>query len=307
MAFAKVPLSFLALQGPYPDNKSLPADAQAWLDKQVEDDNRWNREERPGINEARLAKGLERLGERHSTSCCMQMSIAFNHAGCPIPPQGLRGRPNTPIGGRYNILAVDEFNLFMTSRFGSTDTFGDWSEIKGKTGIVIFGIAHIELFDGDYILQSAEGLKRYSRPSSAIMSGAFIEGASARPRYFWELVGDNSEPENPDIPQWLLGWWTVYDTNYYYYYFFADGTVIYIEQPPNLAWVPPKAVHNRGVCIKDESVHGFKVTWNLIGGETIKTEERFTPLGWTSQTEMNATSNKYGPLFARKMEIFKKT
>jgi hypothetical protein len=196
---------------------------------------------------------------------------------------------------------------FMTSRFGSTDTFCDWSEIKGKTGVVTFGIAHIELFDGDFILQSAEGLRRYSRPAGAVMSGAFIEGVAARPRYFWELVGDNSEPENPDVPQWLVGWWTVYDTNYYYYYFFADGTVIYIEQPPNLAWVPPKAVHNRGVCVKDESVHGFKVTWSPIAGETIKTEERFTPLGWTSQTEMNATSNKYGPLFARKMEIFKKS
>jgi hypothetical protein len=299
MPYAKIPLSFKKMEAAYRDNQTLPADIKNWLVKQNKSEDDYNAK-LPDLNAERARDGkppLPRMG--HSTSCCMQASLSFNAAGAPIPKAGSRDRDNTPLdGGKYYILAVNEFRAFLTYRYGPTDQFTDWSEIKGMTGVVIFGDAHIELFDGENILQSAKGLAAHGRNPGAVMSPGFINGA--RPWWFWETTGDKTEAAS-DIPEWLVGWWTIYDGNCYYYYFFKDGAVVYIEQKPNTKWIPPKTIGNRGVVAKNDDVHGFKVTWGLLKGETIPTIEDFTPLGWTSRTEMNAKSNKYSPIYARKM------
>jgi hypothetical protein len=301
MSFAKIPLSFKAMNAAYKDNQSLPPDVKAWIVAQnkIEDD--YNAK-LPDLNDQRAAEGkppLPKMG--HSTSCCMQVSLSFNGVGASIPKAGSVGRDNETIGGANYILAVNEFRSFLTYRFGPTDQITDFSEIKGKTGIVIFGGGHIELFDGNFILQSAAGLAAYAslhRKSGAVMSDGFLN--KSRPWWFWELTGDGAQAAS-DIPDWLVGWWTVYDGNTYYYYFFGDGSVVYIKQAPNPKWTPPKTIGNHGSVAKNDSVHGFTVTWDVLKGETTPTIENFTPLGWTSQTEMNATSNKYSPIYARKI------
>ena len=113
-------------------------------------------------------------------------------------------------------------------------------------------------------------------------------------RWFWQ-IGDSAS--KVFTPEWLKGWWTVYDGNYYYYYFHADGWVNYIDQKPNPKWIPPKNVGNQGTI--EFRPDTFKITWREHGAPPA-TEETFWRI-WGSQTEMNGTSNKYSPLFARKM------
>ena len=299
MPYAKIPLSFKAMEAAYRDNQTLPSDIYAWLVAQNKREEDFNAS-LPQLNEQRAAEGKQPLSPMgHSTSCCMQASLSFNAAGAPIPKAGSRDRDNTTLnGGKNYILAVNEFRAFLTYRYGPTDQFNDFSEIKGMTGVVIFGDGHIELFDGDNILQSAKGLAAHNRNGGAVMSGGFLN--KNRPWWFWETTGDGAATAST-LPEWLVGWWTIYDGNYYYYYFFRDGFVVYIEQKPNTKWIPPKTIGNRGVVAKNDAVHGFKVTWGVLKGETVPTIEDFTPLGWTSQTEMNAVSNKYSPIYARKL------
>jgi hypothetical protein len=103
------------------------------------------------------------------------------------------------------------------------------------------------------------------------------------------------------VPDWLIGWWTVYDGQYYYYYFRDNGKVIYIKKAPNKIWVPPEGTGSSGTFqfIKDEIT--FRVTWSKMEAGEDTTVETFTRVGWTSTTEMNGDSSKYAPLFARKM------
>ena len=299
MPYAQIPLSFKAMEAAYRDNQSLPADIKKWLQDQNKREDDYNAN-LPALNAQRAEDGKKPLPPAgHSTSCCMQASLSFNGAGAPIPKAGSRDRDNTTLdGGKNYILAVNEFRAFLTYRYGPTDQFTDWSAIKGRTGIVIFGDSHIELFDGDNILQSAKGLAAHGRNGGAVMSDGFLN--KSKPWWFWETTGDKAQAAS-DIPDWLVGWWTIYDGEYYYYYFFKDASVVYIKDKPSPKWIPPKTVGNHGMAVKNDAVHGFTVTWGLLKGETVQTIEDFTPLGWTSQTEMNAASNKYSPIYARKL------
>ncbi len=299
MTFAPIPLSFRTMEAAYRDNQTLPTDITNWLRAQ----NKWEDDfnaKLPDVNAQRAADGKPPLAPAgHSTSCCMQVSLSFNATGTPIPKSGSRDRDNTTLdGGKNYILAVNEFRAFLTYRYGPTDTFTHWTDIAGTPGIVVLGNSHIELFDGDNILQSSAGLAAHRRNAGAVMSPGFIN--NSKPWWFWRLIGDGPQAAS-DIPDWLVGWWTVYDGSYYYYYFFKDGSVVYISEPPKTNWVPPKTIGNHGVVVKNDAVHGFTATWDIVKGETLPTIENFTPLGWTSQTEMNATSNKYSPIYARKI------
>jgi hypothetical protein len=101
-----------------------------------------------------------------------------------------------------------------------------------------------------------------------------------------------------EVPEWLPGWWTVWDGNYYYYCFTDQFTVSYVNAKPASAKAPPpKTPHNKGKFILVE--HGIKITWSPVDGSS--TIETFTQRDWSSQTEMNGVSNKYSPLFARRM------
>jgi len=110
--------------------------------------------------------------------------------------------------------------------------------------------------------------------------------------------GADAKQQPSGVPEWLPGWWTVWDGSYYYYHFTDQFTVSYVETKPSKANSPaPKAPKNKGKVAQVE--HGIKITWNPVGGSS--TVETFTQRDWTSQTEMNGVSNKYSPLFARRM------
>lgn len=109
--------------------------------------------------------------------------------------------------------------------------------------------------------------------------------------------------QKPSLPNidWLVGWWSVYDTNQYYYHFREGGEVVHTKTKPASATAgPPKQVGNTGTFTMTD--HGLDVRWRpLAGGGGGPTIEKFTRMGWTSTTEMFGTSNKYGGLSARKM------
>jgi Metallopeptidase toxin 3 len=106
------------------------------------------------------------------------------------------------------------------------------------------------------------------------------------------------DQDDSRVPAWAQGWWTVYDGNYYYYYFYPDGRVVYIKTKPDSTWLPPNTVANEGVVTLVP--HGLSIIWREKG-RGVLTKEDFTRVGWTSTTEMNGRSNKYAPLYARKM------
>jgi hypothetical protein len=107
-----------------------------------------------------------------------------------------------------------------------------------------------------------------------------------------------SKKKASGVPEWLSGWWTVWDGGYYYYYFTDQFTVSYVKtKPSGSTAAAPKAPHNKGKFIRVE--HGIKIFWNPVDGSS--TEETFTQRDWKSETEMNGVSNKYSPLFARRM------
>jgi len=275
MTYAKIPLNFEKMDKAYKDFKSLPPDIAKWLKDQNDYEDEHNLP--------------------HSTSCCMQASLSFNAAGHPIPKAGSRDRNNLTLdGGKNYILAVDEFRAYLTYRYGPTNQVKDLASIKGMKGVLIFGNSHIEFWDGENIFQSAAGASRRGGNPNAVMAAGMVNSPL---RWFWE-IGDSASAASAVLPQWVQGWWTVYDGNYYYYYFYPDGMVSWIETKPNQKWVPPKTVGNHGKVRTLE--HGFKITWKE-NGPPPPTEETFTRVGWSSTSEMNGVSNKYSPLFARKM------
>jgi hypothetical protein len=98
------------------------------------------------------------------------------------------------------------------------------------------------------------------------------------------------------LTKWLRGWWRVYDGNYYYYHFSEQPIVTYTKTEPANSTVPPSSTQNRGkVSISDSPPH-VVIRWDS------GTVEKFTRVNWTSETEMNGTSNRYSPPFARKIE-----
>jgi hypothetical protein len=285
MAYTRIPLNFDAMDKAYKDHASLPADIKAWLKKQNDYED--------AENERRKRENIQPL-LGHSTSCCMQASLSFNATGQPIPRAGSRDRDNTILSGKNYILAVDEFRAYLTHKYGPTEQVTDLAAIKGKRGVLIFGNSHIEFWDGDSIFQSPAGAKRRRANPSGVMAGGIL---NARPLWFWEIDG---APTASVVPEWLQGWWTVYDGNYYYYYFSPDGIVNYIKTKPSPKWVPPKTIGNQGRVTL--TPHGLSILWRPTEPGGVATKEDFTRLNWTSTTEMNGESNKYAQLFARKMQ-----
>lgn len=279
MGYAIIPLNFVAIDRAYKDNKSLPADIAKWLKDR---------------NEFETANHL-----RLSTSCAMQASLAFNATNHLIPKAGSRDRDNLTLDqGKNYILSVGEFRAYLTLRYGPTDQVKDLSSIKGKKGVLIFegSNPHMEFWDGENIFQSIAGAKRRGGNTSAAISLSIV---NSRPRWFWEIKNEVSGA-SAALPQWVQGWWTVYDGNNYYYFFHPDGMVNYIKSMPNQKWVPPKTIGNQGAV--EVTDHGLKITWKE-NGPPPATEEIFTRVNWSSTTEMNGVSNKYSPLFAHKMGI----
>lgn len=273
--------SFEALKANYPTYKTLPPPLQKFMDD---------------LNA--VAKG--------NTPCCVQVSHALNKAGLAIPGASYR-RKNSKIGSYFYILAVDEFEYYFSGIYGrgedvKKDGSGKTRSVKemknyldGRQGILLFrnGGAghHTELWDQTHILQDGKAVSG----GGAIMNEANIFG---QPRVlFWDVADD--APGTPPVPDWLRGWWKVYDGNYYYYYYSDQHIVTYTKTPPkNLALPPAKVPLNEGAVTISSDTTKIVLNWNPAdGGETIETFTRSPAV----LDAMNGVSNRYAPLYATKM------
>jgi len=253
----------------------------------------------------------------HNTPCCVQVSHALNSAGLRIPPHSFR-RLTSRIGPFYYILAVDELEEYLAGVHGRGENIKrapsgkvrSMDEMKqyidGKQGILVFRDAppsaglHTELWDKTHILQ--DGVSPPPAPDGrrAGMSQTDIFGAAKV--WFWEVSEES--PGLIPVPNWLQGWWSVYDGNQYYYYFSDEHVVTYTDAkhpPKDLNSPPVRSPMNEGdvtITIDVQNTATIELDWNPAdGGATIET---FTNV-ITSRDGMNGTSNRYAPLYAKKM------
>jgi hypothetical protein len=203
-----------------------------------------------------------------------------------------------PGGNGFYIGAVDEMEHWLIGEFGKTKDIkpkGGKNAMKayidGRPGILVFrdfGAGyHVEFWNGSTIIQNKD------------ISGNMSEdGIFSQPRVlFWEIT--DASDANP-IPIWLRGWWSVYDGNQYYYYFSDQHGVTYTKTAPMVIAAPPlKSPLNEGTVTVSATPPHVVIDWNPADGGA--TQEKFTRLNWTSESEMNGTSNRYAPLFARNM------
>jgi hypothetical protein len=64
--------------------------------------------------------------------------------------------------------------------------------------------------------------------------------------------------------------------------------------------MPPTSAHPKNYATVKMQAYGPILTWTSVSPDG-PTEEAFTRLGWTSETEMNGTSSTYGQLYATKL------
>ncbi len=248
--------------------------------------------------------GLKRADPgSNPTPCCLQMSWALNAAGHTIPSRSYR-RQNAMIDKQNHIGAVDELEMYLTSRYGKTedikkDAWGNSRSLAqmkayldSRQGILVFrdqtpGV-HTELWDTNSIKQKAGA------------PGGMNEGhIFGQPRIlFWEVANTSNPPDQWNLPDWLRGWWVVYDGQYYWYYFSDKGTVTYVKSAPKDKTKPPITMPlNSGQVTVSEIAPHVVIEWNPADdGATV---EKFRY--WANKNEMNGTSNRYAPLFARKL------
>jgi hypothetical protein len=166
--------------------------------------------------------------------------------------------------------------------------------IDGRQGILVFGGMHTELWDKTHIMQDGKALGG----NGAVMNEAAIFGTAKV--LFWEV---SEEPAGlTPVPSWLQGWWNVYDGNTYYYYFSDEHVVTYTKtEPKNLSSPPVKIPMNEGdvtITLDARNTATIVLDWNPADGGA--TRETFTNV-ITSRDGMNGVSNRYAPLYAKKM------
>lgn len=275
----RIHASFDQLKAAYPTYNRLPKEIKAYLD----DLNKEN----PG-----------------NTPCCMQVSYALNKVGETIPASSYRRR-NAKIGPYYYVSAVDELEQYLSGVYGRGENIRKDSSgkqrsraqmqqyLNGKQGILVFrnGGAgfHTELWDQDHILQNGAPASN----GAAMNQDAIFN----QPRVLFWNVGPDS-PDAAPVPDWLKGWWNVYDGNTYYYYFSSEYVVTYTKTAPkNLLMPPVKVPLNEGDVSVTQNGTVMVLDWNPADGGA--TQETFTRI--TNET-MSGVSNRYAPLFATKMK-----
>lgn len=279
----KIRADFDTLAANYPTYKTLPKDLQKFMDD--------------------LGPG--------NTPCCVQISQALNKAGRALPPKSYR-RNNSKIGSFYYILAVDELEEYLSGTYGrgeeiktdrSARKMRNKNEMKqylnDRQGILLFRTAgagmHTELWDQTHIMQDGNA----PGGGGAKMSEDAIFGS---PRVlFWEVSKD--DPTETPVPDWLQGWWNVYDGNTYYYYFSDEHVATYTKTAPkNIAFPPVKVPLNEGDVTITKDLMGITtvvIDWNPADGGA--TRETFTCQPAVTDS-MNGVSNRYAPLVATKMD-----
>ena len=113
------------------------------------------------------------------------------------------------------------------------------------------------------------------------------------------VVGSSPAPAVRPILGWLTGWWKVWDGNTYYYFFGDDDTVKYTKTAPSNTSAPPQRADNEGRYTYT-SPSQLVLTWKQVAGGEAACQETFYNAVIDCR-QMNATSNRYSPLVAARL------
>jgi Type VI secretion system (T6SS), amidase effector protein 4 len=245
---------------------------------------------------------------KYSPPCCIQVSYALNMADAPIergdyfvPEMGRYSRFASDAKGRLYLIEVCDMGAYL-NQYGTAENYKGTTEqmksrIAGRQGILRFGAAHIDLWDG----------KRFHQEGGPSMPDSWAAGQPpvvvwTRPSvlstgiFFWEATGKAAANTHATLtPDWLKGWWKVWDGNTYYYYFGTGGTVMYTKTKPSNTNDRPIRPANTGAFTFAGSQ--MVIDWKWISGAEMACRETFYNAA-PGCRQMNATSNMYSPLVA---------
>ncbi len=140
-----------------------------------------------------------------SPPCCVQVSYALNNSGAPImdgkywvPEMGRHSRFVKDAMGQRYLIEVCDMGAYLDGVYGKAENFRGSkeemiAEISGRQGIIRFGKAHIDIWEGD----------RFHQEATKTMPDDWAQGKSPvivwnRPSvkstgiYFWEVTGPRS-------------------------------------------------------------------------------------------------------------------
>jgi hypothetical protein len=137
----------------------------------------------------------------YSPPCCIQVSYALNMSGAPIvmgdyyvPEMGRKSRFIPDDGGNLYLIEVCDMGAYL-NKYGVAENYKGTKEqmkkqIEGRKGIIRFGRAHIDIWEGD----------RFHQENTVNMPDNWAKGQPPvvvwdRPSvksdgiYFWEVGG----------------------------------------------------------------------------------------------------------------------
>ena len=245
----------------------------------------------------------------YSPPCCIQVSYALNLSGAPIergdywvPEWGRYSRYASDKSGRLYLIEVCDMGAYLNKYGVAENHKGTVDQMKqkiaGRKGILRFGIAHIDLWDGKRFHQeSGPGLPdswAKGQPPVAVWGAKSVQSAGI---YFWEATGSAASKLAPTTapPEWLKGWWKVWDGGTYYYYFGEGGGVVYTRKKPANTRARPARADNTGIY--SYAANRLVIDWKWVTGAEVACQELFYNASPQCR-QMNATSNLYSPLVA---------
>jgi len=91
------------------------------------------------------------------------------------------------------------------------------------------------------------------------------------------------------VPEFVGGWWRVWDGSTWYYYLGANGVAMSSKTAPFNTRTPPAKAHNTGTWVHS-TPKTLVVTWKQVAGASMPCKETF----WNASEgceQMNANSN----------------
>ncbi|MCI0738220.1 MAG: type VI secretion system amidase effector protein Tae4 [Gemmataceae bacterium] len=132
--------------------------------------------------------------------CAIQVSYALNNSGAPLPksssfitnepPIGTRKVRLFPGGGDIYIIDVYDMRAYLDGRYGEAENYRGSKDkmieaISGRQGIIRFGRAHVDVWEGDRFHQQASP----SLPGIPVTDSGTWGAASTKQIgiFFWEV------------------------------------------------------------------------------------------------------------------------
>ncbi|MBH5385849.1 hypothetical protein [Bradyrhizobium diversitatis] len=157
-------------------------------------------------------------------------------------------------------------------------------------------------FSSIYFAPSPEEAVKQMSAGREFVQGDIIDGpykTVRRKQGIWIAPRGRVEEAALSSP-WPMGWWRVWDGNTWYYYLGPNGVAMSSKTSPLNTRTPPAKAHNTGTWAYS-TPKTLVITWKQVAGAPKPCKETF----WNADEgceQMNANSNLYSPLVAKRME-----